>query len=77
MDTALDMLIIAIRGPSGIVTWTRKPRGVASYDWVCGRDGFRVGQPKTPAATEQTLGTIVSHSANIVGTVSTVVELDL
>jgi len=71
------MLIIAVRGASGVVAWTRMPIDRQSYQWICGREQFVIAGPATPVGAEASAVALIQHSATHVGAVSQVVELDL
>jgi len=71
------MLLIAVRGASGVVTWTRQWIDQRSWNWVCSRDNFSVAGPSDPSMAEQSAAAIAQHSAGLVGAVAQVVQIDL
>lgn len=73
----MGKLIIAVRGSSGVVTWSRFYESQHIYAWVCGRDGFSVMAPEEDAQAEASLRDIVTHSAQLVGSVAQIVQFEL
>lgn len=71
------MKIIIVRGANGIVGWTPAPAGRHVSSWYCTRDAFRVDGPDSPGDVEASTIAIVQHSAQLVGAIQNIVQLDL
>jgi hypothetical protein len=71
------MQMIVVRGASGVVTWVKQLVTPHTWQWVCSRDQFAIAGPSTAAEAEAIAVGIATHSAQLVGAVAQVVELDL
>jgi hypothetical protein len=71
------MKIIVVRGANGVVGWTPQPLTRSKSVWTCTRDAFQVTGPDAPSEAEASAVAIVQHSAQLVGAISNIVQLDL